>query len=169
MAQKFVTINHTTGAKEEVEASITSAGATDAGKIPALDANGLLNQDMMPAGVLPDTAELTVNEAAGLAAGNFVTINSDGTVSKASNASYATRARGFVLSGAIDAAQALVFFDGVNTALSSLTLGTKYFMGTAGAATTTLPSASGEVLQFLGTATSTTAISFNPDDGTVLA
>ena len=56
----------------EVAGLVASAGAADAGKIPALDANGRIDQSMMPVGIGADTKLIVTSEA--LTAGDFVNI-----------------------------------------------------------------------------------------------
>jgi hypothetical protein len=74
------------GLLTEVAASQTSAGAGDAGKIPALDAAGKLDTTFMPTGVGADTASITTSEA--LAAGDLVNIhNSTGAKARKADAS----------------------------------------------------------------------------------
>src|SRR5436190_2350036 len=90
----------------------TSAGAGDAGKIPALDSTGRFDTSMMPVGVVADTATVTTSEA--LAAGDWVNIhNSSGAkVRKADATVQGKEADGFVLAAASSAASALVYFEG---------------------------------------------------------
>jgi len=56
---KYLERNGSTGKVSEVEGLQTSAGAGDAGKIPALDAAGRLSSTMMPSGVGAEQATVT--------------------------------------------------------------------------------------------------------------
>lgn len=162
MAEKYLKIG-TDGLPTEQEATVTSAGAVDAGKIPALDASGRLDTTLMPAGVGQNVSTITASEA--LNAGNWVNIWNDAGVTKVRKAdnSNARRAHGFVRSAVALAASATVYGPGeLNDQLSALTIGSEYFLGTAGGGTTTVPTASGSIVQALGVAESATSIRFNP-------
>lgn len=144
---------------EEIVTPTTSTGAPDAGKIPGLDASGRLDASMMPTGIGADTAAIVTSEA--LAAGDFVNIwNSSGAKArKASAAGVATKAHGFVLAGFASGATATVYFEGTNTALSSLTPGDVFLSpSTPGGVQATAPTVAGQVVQRVGVAVSTTAI-----------
>lgn len=147
----------------EVAGLVTSSGAGDAGKIPALDASGRLDESMMPVGVGPDIANILASEI--LAAGDYVNVyDNAGTpsVRKASAADNTKQANGFVLAGAAAAATATVYFRGTNTAVTGKTAGTVYVLSAAtpGASVdiASAPAATGNILQVLGTATSATQI-----------
>lgn len=137
----------------------SSAGAGDAGKIPALDAAGKLDNSMMPVGIGADTASIVSSE--NLAAGDFVNIyNNAGTanVRKADATTAGKEAHGFVLSAVTSPAAATIYFEGTNTQVTGQTPGNVFLSTTPGAATSTAPSGSGNVVQKLGVATSATAI-----------
>jgi len=88
------------------------------------------------------------------------------------NSTDATKpAQGFVLSAFASAANATVYFPGqIVTGLSGLTIGASVFLSTtAGVSTPTAPSASGNLIQQVGTALSTTSMVFNPDPGIIHA
>ncbi|MGW5147535.1 hypothetical protein [Rhodococcus koreensis] len=157
------------GTVTEKAALQTSAGAGDAGKIPALDAAGRLDNSMMPSGIGADTASITTSEA--LSAGDFVNIwNSTGAKARKADATTAGKhAHGFVLSAAASGASATVYFEGTNTAVSGLTVGDQFLSTTAGGSTATAPSAAGNVVQRLGVATSATSMNFEPQPPIVLA
>lgn len=144
----------------EVEAVVTSAGAADSGKIPALGANGRFDVTMMPAGIGADTKIYPASEL--IAPGDFVNIHDDAGTAKvrkadASAASAGKKAHGFVPAGAALGADATVYFEGPNSALSGLTPGATYALShsTPGgvvalsAGTTT----AGHILQIVGVAT----------------
>lgn len=170
MAQKFISI--ISGVKQLIEAITTSAGAGDAGKIPALDASGRLDNSMMPVGIGADTKQLAASET--LAAADIVNVWNDAGTAKARKADGSASGKecvGFVLAGAASGANATVYFEGTITGLSGLTPGTRYYLSatTPGQVTDTAPSTSGNVVQYIGRAISATEISFEPDDGVVLA
>jgi hypothetical protein len=61
-----------------VNSTVTSAGAGDAGKLPALDGSGHIDVTVLPTGVGPETKTILASEA--LTAGNLVNIyNNAGT------------------------------------------------------------------------------------------
>lgn len=169
MAQKFLTM--ISGNFKEVEATTTSAGAGDAGKVPALDSAGKLDTSVMPVGIGADTKTIVASE--NLAAGDLVNVwNDTGTIKvrKADATSPSKRAHGFVLSSVSSAANATVYFEGTITGLSSLTLGGTYFLGTtAGAATATATTTAGHIVQQVGVAISATELSFEPQQPVELA
>ena len=103
---KYLTNN--AGTITEVASLQSSAGAGDAGKIPALDAAGRLDNSMMPSGIGADTASVTSSE--NLAAGDLVNIwNSTGAkVRKADATTAGKEAHGFVLSAVTSPAAATV-------------------------------------------------------------
>lgn len=142
----------------EIVVGITSSsGSGDSGKIPALDSAGKLDTSFMPTGIGADTASIVASEA--LAAGDYVNVyDNSGTpnVRKASAADDTKPAHGFVLAAVASAANATVYFRGSNDQVAGLTAG-KYVLSAAtpGAvvAIGSAPTASGNTLQVLGTAT----------------
>lgn len=171
MAQRFLTRQG--GETKQMEALQTSAGAADAGKVPALDSAGKLAMSMMPEGVGAATQVLPASEA--LAAGTFVNIWSDAGAAKVRLAdnSNGRPADGYVLAAAASAANATVYpLDGTNSALTGLSPGAKYYLGTAGAVTATAldetsASNANKISQYLGKAKSATELITN-DDGYVV-
>lgn len=156
-AQKFLT--QSSGAFQEVAANQTSAGAGDAGKIPALDSTGHLDMSFMPVGIGSHTQTMVASEA--LAAGAFVNIYNNGGTFTCRNADAASgkRAHGFVLAAVTNGGTATIYPDGLNTALSGLTAGDYYLSDSAvGAAVATPPSTSGHMVQRLGVALNATTI-----------
>lgn len=151
-------IANTAGTLTEVAASQTSAGAGDAGKIPALDAAGRLDTSMMPVGIAADTASVVASE--NLAAGDFVNIwNSTGAKARKADATVAGKeAHGYVIAGVTAPAAATVYFEGTNPGVTGQTPGPVYLSTTAGLATATPPSGAGNVVQRIGFATAPTAI-----------
>lgn len=169
MADKYIRQN--AGQLAEVEGTVTSAGAGDAGKIVALDSSGRLDNSMMPSGIGSDTEVMASSE--NLAAGDLVNIWNDSGTRKArkADASNGRRAHGFVLSGTSSPANATVYLSGDITGLTSLTPGTAMYLSgtTAGGATATSPSTAGQISQEIGIAVSTTAIGFQPQQPITLA
>lgn len=147
----------------------TSAGAGDAGKIPALDSAGRLDNSMMPTGIGADTATITSSEA--LSAGDLVNVwNSTGAKVRKADASTAGKeAHGFVLAAVSSGAAATVYFEGTNSQVSSLTPGVQYLSTTPGIASATPPSGSGNVVQRVGFATDPAALNFDASVPIVLA
>lgn len=170
MADKYLYINTTTGDFTERAAITTSAGAGDAGRIPGLDGTGRLDPTFMPVGIGADTQAITTSEA--LAAGDIVNIHaSTGAKARKGDATAAgKKGVGFVLASVSSGASATVYFEGTITGLTGLTAGAEYFLGTTpGVPTATPPTGSGNVIQSIGFATSTTTINFEPGPVTVLA
>lgn len=168
MADKYLKLN--SGVPTETEAKVTSAGAGDAGKIPALDGTGKLDTSMMPTGIGADTASIVTSE--NLAAGDFVNVFNDGGTPKVRKADATTagkEAHGFVLAGVTAPAAATVYFEGSNDQVSGATAGKVYLATTAGGFVGTAPSASGNVVQQVGVATSATSINVEFGQHYVLA
>ena len=159
----------TTGLPTEESTVLNSAGAGDAGKVPELDSSGRLTNSVMPVGIGADVKTANAGEA--LSAGNLVYISSAGTVFKADAQSEAKAATGFVLASSTTGQAATVYFEGTITGLTGLTAGTRYFLSdtATGAATTTVPSTAGRIVQIIGTASSATEISFEPQTPIVRA
>lgn len=152
------------GIPERVFGVQTSAGAANAGDIPALSDNGRFDLSLMPAGLGANT---TIAPAAELiSAGKFVQFFDDGgtfSVRLADNSNNRP-ADGFVLVEAALGASATVYpLDSTNSALSGLVVGTRYWLGTAGnALAAPLDEADagsvGKVSQYLGVAKSATEL-----------
>lgn len=170
--QKVLTI--VSGVKKLVTLAISSsAGSGDADKIPALDANGRLDTTFMPVGIGAPTASILASEA--LTAGNWVNVyNNTGTpnVRKADATVAGKECNGFVLANVNNAANATVYFDGINTQCTSLTAGLRYFLNTTAGGEivqASAPSALNNIQQELGEAISTTAIVFQPKEPITIA
>jgi hypothetical protein len=159
---KYMTLS---GGKKVLEASVdTSAGAGDAGKIVALDAEGKIDPSM-----LRDIDNLVVVASEGLSAGDYINLWDDtGTVKarKADN-SNGRDAHGYVTETVLAAANVTVFFEGANTDLSGLTLGARVYLGVTGDVIQTPldPVAdAGKIHQFLGIAVSATSVNVDIAD-----
>ena len=109
-----------------------SVGAADAGKIPALGSDGKLDPSMYTPGADP-SIQITASEAIG--AGKFYNLWGDAGTLKARLAdnSNGRPAHGFVRDSIASSATGTGYpLDSVNTALTGLTVGTTYYLGTAG-------------------------------------
>lgn len=158
---KYLTVDSTTGRAKEVASVQASAGAGDAGKVVALDAAGRLHNTMMPVGIGADTQSIVTSE--NLSAGNLVNIyNNTGTATarKADATTVGKEAHGFVLASTTSPAAATVYFEGTIIGLSGLTPGNQFLTTTPGLSDETPPSASGNIIQSVGTATSATTLNF---------
>lgn len=152
-----------------LNSTISSAGAADANKLPRLDGSGKLDVTTMPVGIGADTASIQASE--NLAAGDFVNIwnNSGQRVRKADATTTGKFAHGFVLTSVTSGTNATVYFEGTNTAVTGQTPGDVFLSTTAGLATSTAPNASGNVAQPIGIATSSTSINFQYNRPIVIA
>lgn len=159
-----------------IVATVVSAGAANAGDVVGLDDTGRLDLSVMPVGIGANTQSIPASEA--LTAGNYVNFHSNAgalNVRKADN-SNGRRADGFVLSAVANAAQAIVYpLDSVNTALTGLTPGADYWLGTAGGVisaaldeTLAANQGSNKISQFLGTAKSATELITTDSDPVLL-
>ena len=164
---KYITNN--AGTLTEVASVQSSAGAGDAGKIPALDAAGRFDTSMMPTGIGADTQVITASEA--LAAGDLVNIwNSTGAKARKADASTAGKeAHGFVIASVLNAGAATVYFEGNNAQVTGLTPGVQYLSTTPGTAQATAPSGTGNVVQRVGFATDAANLNFQSNVPIVLA
>jgi hypothetical protein len=169
MPNKYLSMSG--GRVTEVEATASSAGAGDAGELVALDAAGKIDSTMMPTGVGADAADIAAGE--NLSAGDFVNVYDDSGVKvrKADASTAGKEADGFVLSAYTSGQTATVYFEGSNTGVSGKTIGARQYLSaaTAGACTETPPSGSANVVQYLGRARLATAVTFEPDEGVILA
>src|SRR5687768_3186062 len=105
-----------------VNSKASSAGAGESGKLVQLDGSGRIDNTMMPVGIGADTALITASEA--LAAGDFVNIwNSTGAKVRKADATTEKPAHGFVLAAVSSGAQATVYFEGTNTGVTGQTPG----------------------------------------------
>lgn len=147
-----------TGIVTEVAAVESSAGSGDEGKIVALNSSGKIDPTMLSA-----TGATTYTSSEAIAAGALVNIwSSTGVkVRNADNTSSAKQAHGFAPSAITSGASGtIILFEGTITGLTGLTIGTQYFLGTAGAVTTTAPTASASIVQQVGFADATTQLQF---------
>lgn len=150
-----------------------SAGAADAGKIPALGADGKFDSSMYNAGSGVSTQPVTASEAIG--AGKFVNLYSNAGVlnCRLADNSNSRPAHGFVLIAVASSAVAAVHdLDAVNSGLTGLTVGADYYLGTAGGVITpaldSTTAAAGSIDQKLGIAKSATEMDTDDYDYVVL-
>lgn len=168
MAQGFLA--RVAGRTKQIFAIVTSAGSGDAGKIPALDSSGRIDESMMPVGIGTATVQAVASETLGV--GKFVNFFDDDGVFSARLAdnSNARHADGFVLKQFTASQTATIYpLDEVNAELSGLTVGVRYWLGTAGDVTATPLDETdsgnvGCVSQYIGVAKSATEL-ITDDDG----
>lgn len=168
MAQKPLQLVN--GVLTQVEGQTSSAGVADAGKMVALNNQGKVDLTMLPTGIGPDTALLVASE--NISAGDYINIWNDTGTPKVRLADNSNNrpAHGFVLNAFTTGQNALIYFEGGNSGLSGLTPGARYYLDTAGNATSTPPVSPGaQISQFLGIAINTTTINTDIDDEVILA
>lgn len=166
-AKKFLRLVN--GVLTEIFGVQASAGAGNAGDLVSLDDSGRIDNSMMPVGIGADTSTISASET--LAAGDWVNVwnNSGAKVRKADATTAGKEAHGFVLAAVTSGNPATVYFEGTNTQVTGQTPGPVYLQTTAGAGGTTIPSASGNVVQQVGVAVSATAVNFERNMPVVLA
>lgn len=169
MAQKPIQLVN--GKLTQVEATVVSAGAGDAGELVALDSSGHLDVSVLPTGLGPNVKLILASENIG--AGKYVNIfDNAGTPNvRLADSSNSREAMGFLLDSVSAASNATVYFEGTNNDLSGLVAGARQFLGTAGGVTSTPPTFLGgaQISQLVGTAISATEIDTDIDDIVVLA
>ena len=168
MAQKPLQLVN--GVFTQVEASITSAGAADSGKIVALNGSGKVDNTM-----LPTAASFTATASEAIAAGALVNLyNNAGTINiRNADASggIAKKADGFAPNAIASGATGEVDFDNsVISGLSGLTVGAIYYLSgsTPGAITTTPPSTATYIVHRVGKAKSATELIFDVSSSPVV-
>ena len=147
----------------QVQATQVSAGAADAGKIPALGTNGKLDPSLVDLSTVgaPDVESGVASEA--LAAGDLVNTYKNSTangVRKAIATGYGTRATGFVLAAAVAGDTVSVYKSGAtNMQVTGLTIGQQWLSDTTpGKSVAAPPTATGSVQQKVGNASSATGL-----------
>jgi hypothetical protein len=165
--QKFLKIDTADGNIKEV----VSVQTGTADSIPSLDATGRLDSTMMPIGIGADTLTITTSE--NLADGDFINIydNASTPTARKADASNGYEVNGFVIASSSSGQDCTVYFEGVNDHLSGLTGGLTYFLSatTAGEATTVVPTTAGHIVQKIGRAVATGAISLEFTQAITLA
>lgn len=169
MANKYLAL--VSGRLREVIATVISSGAPDDGKLVALGTDGRLDSSLMPVGLGAEVKSIQASET--LAASDLVNIWNSGGLARVRKADATTagkEANGFVLAGVTSGQTATVYLEGTVTGLSALTVGDRVYLSTSpGAITVSPPSASNNVVQFVGTVVSPTEFTFEPSDGVILA
>jgi hypothetical protein len=169
MAQKPLQLVN--GKITQIEATVVSAGAGDAGEIVALDSSGKIDVSVLPTGLGPNVKVILASENIG--AGKYVNIfDNTGTPNvRLADNSNGREAHGFLLDSVTAASNATVYFEGTNNDLSGLTSGARQFLATAGGVTATPPTFVGgaTISQLVGSAISATEIDTDIDDCIVLA
>lgn len=159
MSDKYLYLD--SGNIKEKEALNSSAGATDAGKIPALDSTGKLNSNMMPSGV--SAAVQSVTADGDLSQYDIVNIyNNSGTLSarKADAGTNRYQAHAFCPAAISNGATGNVQMEGSITG-SAMTPGADQFLSdTPGDYSETPPTGTGKIVQKVGYATSATTLYF---------
>jgi hypothetical protein len=167
MADKYQALIN--GRETLVEATVISTGVPQAGDIVGLDGTGRIDVSVLPVGVGPDVALITASEA--LASGDYVNIYNNAGVAnvRKADASNDRPAMGFVKASVLISDPATIYFEGPNDAKTGLTIGSRYYLSTAGGATPTVPATPTAIIsQFLGIAISATAINTDIEDAIVL-
>jgi hypothetical protein len=152
-----------------VNAKTISAGAGDVGKVTQLDSTGRLDTSVMPVGIVADTAAIVASET--LSAGDLINLWNNASVvncRKADASVTGKEAQGFVLSTFTSGSVASVYFEGPNTQVTGL-LGGRQFLSASipGKTSASAPTASGNIIQVVGFATSATVLNFQ--SGTPIA
>ena len=162
------------GRTVQIFATVISAGVANAGNLVGLGNNGRLDLSVMPVGIGANTTQAVASEALG--SGKFVNYHDNGGVFSARLAdnSNGRHADGYVLEAFAEAATATVYpLDGTNAELTGLTVGARYWLGTAGAVAAlpldeTDPANANKISQYLGVAKSATELVTDDDSFVVL-
>lgn len=170
--QKFIKLQDGRLVEDRIESISTTTGAPDADKLVRVGTNGKLDPTLLPVGAGADSLSFMASE--NLAGGDWVTLWDDaGTVKarKADAAAAGKEAVGFVIDAVAMGQMGTVFFEGTNTVASGLTPALRHYLSatTPGASTATPPAATGNVVQYLGIASSATSLAFEATDGVILA
>lgn len=169
MADKYLRLN--AGVPTETEATVTSAGAANAGDVVALDGTGKLDSTVLPTGIGADISTVVASE--NLSSGDLVSIYNDTGTAKCRKADASTvgkHTQGFVLASVTSGNNASVYHEGTIVGLTGVTAGDLYLSATTpGGFTATAPSGSGNVVQRIGVGTSSSTINFEGGPHYVLA
>lgn len=171
MANKYIA--ESAGSLQEVEATIASAGAADAGKIVALKGDGTLDPSFFPPDVGGTAVSILASET--INAGQFANIWDDAGTTKIrladASAGLGKMAHGFVKDNVAAGAPGTIFFETQNSNLVGLVPGTSYFLSDTvpGGVTAVAPTTAGSIVQRLGVAYTTTALDFERNQPIVKA
>ncbi len=151
--------------------SVQLGGVGNANRLASLNASGQWDITMMPTGVGAETKVLPASEA--LSAGDLVNIFDDsGTLKcRKADATSDKPADGFVISSVDSGADATIYVDGINTAVTGLTPGAEYYLSkTAGGITADISSfTTNNIIQFVGKATGATELDFVRGEAILIA
>lgn len=161
------------GQNQQYTPIVASAGAADAGKIPALGPDGKLDPTLYNAGSGPASRAIVASEA--IAAGKLVNfyLNAGALNMRLADNSNGRPAHGYVLAAVASGATGAAYdLDGVNSQLTGLTIGATYYLGTAGGVTTpaldSTTATAGSIDQKIGVALSATELDTDDYDYVVL-
>lgn len=157
MADKYITLDLTTGLLKQQEAT-TTGGSGQGGKIVALRSDGTIDSSMLPNIGSPS---VSVVASENISAGYFVNIYYDGTnirVRRAVATDSTAPAHGFILNSVTSNNNATIYLSsGLNTAyprgsFTAADIGKRVFLSASSGGTITLtpPSATGNLVQLLG-------------------
>jgi hypothetical protein len=140
-------------------------GTNNAYEIGALGPNGTFDVSMMPSGFGVDAENKPATEA--IAAGALVNVwlsGSTPSIRNADNTSAGKPAVGFCPAAIASGASGTVYYSGIITGLTGLTVGSEYYLGTVGGVVlgSSLPTNTGTIIQSIGIALTTTTLQFNP-------
>ena len=136
-----------------------SAGAADAGKAVILGADGKISSTMVNAAGNANSRVMTASET--LVAGNWINIHeSSGSKVRKADASTGKHAMGYVLDNCASGGTVTVYFEGENTAVTGMTAGDVYLSNTPGAGQAASPTGAGVLSQVVGVATSATSVNY---------
>jgi hypothetical protein len=142
-----------------VNSVVASAGSADAGKLPALSASGHLDPSVLPTGVGPEVTSFVASET--ITAGAWVNVWNNNNVFNVRNADGSVAGKdvtGFVLSGGAAGATLNVYTEGINTAVVGMVAGPVYLQKSPGVGGPLPIRGVGAVHQRIGTALSATAV-----------
>lgn len=160
---KYFKFNDATQAFEEV-AFVSAGGSGNANKAVELNADGFIDPTMLASAEVKNG-----NAFEAITAKQLVYFRTDGTVAKASGAVGGHKAQGWAANSASVGQPVTVYQEGTIGGLSGLTAEATLFLSatTAGAYTETAPTGSGETLQVVGIALSTSELNFTNSGMTV--
>lgn len=152
------------GEVTEANATATSAGASDAGKVIKANGAGVLDPTMLPVGVGSEARSMVAFEV--LSAGDVVNYFNDGGTTKMrkADADNGRPADGFVLAAVGAGASGTTYPEqGVITGLAGLSPGATYWLSTAAGALASASPLAPAASQKLGKALSATEFLFKPE------
>ena len=164
MTNKFLTLL-ADGATHLVAAISSSGGIVDKEKIVATNAEGTIDITLLPTGL--DTSAENMLAAESISAGDFINIFEDQGTRKVrlADAANLRPAHGFVLTNLALGDSGSIYTAGVNSQLTNLVPGRKYFLNIVpGAIIPLINLVSGNLVQSLGTAISSTQLRFEFDE-----